>query len=97
MSKFRKNNTKKALLFTLAFAVIITAPQGITLEEAKALLLRRPRHQGSTPRPRAYPGGGTLGKGIPDQRYLRPFPRHWLVRAAAGRLQADPECQERHH
>ena len=38
-----------------------------------------PRHQGSTPRPRAYPGGGTLGKGIPDQRYLRPFPRHWLA------------------
>lgn len=31
MSKFRKNNTKKALLFTLAFAVIIASALAITL------------------------------------------------------------------
>ena len=31
MSKFRKNNTKKALLFTLAFAVIIAGALAVTL------------------------------------------------------------------
>ena len=31
MSKFRKNNTKKALLFTLAFALIIAGALAVTL------------------------------------------------------------------
>ena len=31
------------------------------------------------------------------ERHLRPDPRHRLVRPPAGRLQADPEREERRH
>ena len=37
-----------------------------------------------------------MGQELPDQRHLRFLSRYRLVRTPAGRLQAEPECEERY-
>ena len=54
------------------------------------------RHHGDEERAADAAGGPAPELQRPDSD-LRPFPRHWLVRAAAGRLQADPERERRCH
>ena len=47
--------------------------------------------------PAPIPGRRQVGAGEGDQGHLRPDPRYRLVRPSAGRLQTDPERQERRH
>ena len=48
--------------------------------------------QGTNHGPAPIPQEGTWTKGQRGRRHQRTHPRHRLVRAAAGRLQAYPEC-----
>ena len=54
-----------------------------------------PRSQGRLSRPGSHSRRGKVGAGQGDQRHLRLYPWHRLVRTPAGRLQADPECEKR--
>ncbi len=56
-----------------------------------------PRRQGRVPWSRSHSRRGQVGPGQGNQGHLRPHPRCGLVRPPAGRLQADPQRQGRHH